>query len=811
MIIALWIVLFLLLITIFAYNRASLSVFSIAVAIFLVLLSLFNHQHLGFLSACWLMFILVFGSLNVSFIRRQFLTRPVLAVYRRIMPRMSDTERQALSAGDVGWTSELFSGMPNWELFASYKAPDLPEEEIAFLNGPVEKLCSMIDSWKISRSMLIPDEIWDLLKQEKFFGMIIPKCYGGLEFSAMGHSSVIVKVASMSAAVASVVSVPNSLGPAELLLRYGTEEQKNYYLPRLATGEEIPCFALTSPVAGSDAASIQDHGVVCKATIDGKEQLAIRLNWNKRYITLCPVATILGLAFKLYDPDHLLGDKDAIGITCALIPVSTPGVVTGHRHYPLDSAFPNGPTQGNDVLIPVDWVIGGRQQAGRGWLMLMECLAAGRGISLPSMAIGGAKRIALATGAYTRYRRQFNTAIGNFEGVSAALSRVVAKTYAAVMMRHFMMSALDDGRNPVVASAIIKSNATQLAREVIIDAMDIHGGKGICMGPNNYMAQYYIESPISITVEGANILTRSMIIFGQGVIRCHPFTLKEMLAAANTDTNKGLLDFDKAFFGHVGFFISNIVRSFLLGLSNSHLARHKSSPLRRYYKQVSRFSAILGCVSDTLMLVLGAKLKFKERLSARLADILSYLYLVTTAIKFYEASITSDQQDEIAVVQWVCEEYLYRTQQQLHVLLSNLPVPVVGGLLKLVTLPLGRRLRPPSDTLSSKVAEFAEKPGAVRQRLAEYIYITPTENNPVGAMHENLQVILDAEPILARLSKAEYHHKIQGTTWPELIKSAKENSIISAEEYEQLIAVNDIRMQFVNVDDFPFNDIVREW
>ncbi|NNE63992.1 MAG: acyl-CoA dehydrogenase, partial [Gammaproteobacteria bacterium] len=511
----------------------------------------------------WLLFLVPVVLFGFKEIRMQYFSAPLLARIKKVLPPMSETERDAIEAGTVWWESELFRGAPDWSRLRSYQKPRLTEEEQAFVDGPVEKLCEMIDDWDITHNLMdLPESIWQFLKDNRFFGMIIPKEYGGLEFSAYGHSAVVTKISARSISVGVTVMVPNSLGPAELLMHYGTKSQKDYYLPRLASGEEIPCFALTGPSAGSDAGAIPDSGIICKGEFEGKEVLGLRLNWEKRYITLGPVATVLGLAFKAYDPEGLLGGEEELGITCALIPTSTKGITIGNRHFPMNSAFQNGPNTGEDVFIPMNYIIGGQDNIGKGWRMLVESLSAGRGISLPAVGVAAGKGCSRTTGAYARIRHQFNTSIGKFEGVEEALARIGGMSYMMDAGRLLTLSALDSGEKPSVVTAILKYYNTEHMRQVINDAMDIHGGRGVCMGPSNYIARSYQSIPVGITVEGANILTRSMIIFGQGAIRCHPYLVKEMESAAMIDQSAGERAFDRALSGHMGYFISNLCRAF---------------------------------------------------------------------------------------------------------------------------------------------------------------------------------------------------------------------------------------------------------
>ncbi len=569
--------------------------------------------------------------LGVRPIRRAVVTKPLFGLFKRVLPQMSQTEREALDAGSIWWDADLFSGRPDWKKLLAYPAPRLTAEEQAFFDGPVEKLCALLDEWDINHERMdLSPEAWKYIRDNGFLGIIIPKSYGGLGFSAFAHSEIVTKISTRSGAAAVTVMVPNSLGPAELLIHYGTDEQKNHYLPRLAKGQEIPCFALTNPEAGSDAASIPDFGIVCKGLHEGREVLGIRLTWEKRYITLAPVATLLGLAFKLHDPDRLLGGEEDIGITLALVPTAHAGVNTGRRHNPLGCAFMNGPTTGKDVFIPIDWVIGGAAQVGTGWRMLMECLAAGRSISLPSMAMAAGKLGTRTTGAYARIRSQFKTPIGRFEGIEEPLARIGGSTYLMDGMRRMTMAALDMGEKPSVISAISKYHMTERMRSIINDAMDVHGGKGICMGPNNYLGRAYQTVPIAITVEGANILTRSLIIFGQGAIRCHPWVLKEMRAAGDDD----LAAFDLALWGHVWFTVSNGARALWLGLTGGKGIAVPGSPeTRRYLQILTRFSSAFALLADMSMFVIGGSLKRKEMLSARLGDILSHLYMMSATVK----------------------------------------------------------------------------------------------------------------------------------------------------------------------------------
>ena len=669
----------------------------------------------------------------IDSIRMSLFTRPALDTFRKIMPGMSATERDAIEAGTVWWDAELFSGKPNWKRLFEVPPPHLTAEEKAFMDNEVEQLCAMVSDWDTTvKDQDLPPEAWQFIKDKGFLGMIIPRQYGGKQFSAYMHSQVIMKLSSRSSAAAISVMVPNSLGPAELLLHYGTEAQKNHYLPRLAQGQEIPCFALTSPYAGSDAAAIPDVGVVCKGMHEGKETLGFRVTWNKRYITLAPVATVLGLAFRVRDPDGLLGDNAEPGITCALIPTDHPGVVTGRRHWPVNAVFQNGPTSGKDVFIPMDWVIGGLPQVGKGWRMLMECLAAGRAISLPSSNVGFSKLAVRGTSAYTAMRRQFKIEIGKFEGVQEALARMGGHLYMIDATRRLSATAVDAGEKPSVISAISKYHVTERGRIIVNDGMDVIGGKGICMGPGNFLARVYQQIPIAITVEGANILTRCLIIFGQGAIRCHPYVLKELAVAGDDNHERAVQEFDKLLFSHLSFVAANKARAFVGGISCGWLlpsTSHAAKQTRRYYRSVVHLSSAFAFLTDVSMAVLGGSLKFRERISGRLGDVLSQLYLISATLKRYEDE--GRQEEDLPYVEWSVQDALHRAQEAIFEVLQNFPNPWIAFGLRLATFPLGRIYKKPSDALGTLVAKAMQTPGASRQRLISDVY-HPQGDDPLA-------------------------------------------------------------------------------
>ena len=785
-----------------AYRRATLRSFTLFTALLLLAGTVWGDVG----ATSWLVFALVAGVLNLLPLRASLLSAPMFRIYKDIMPQMSTTEREAIEAGTTWWDAELFSGKPNWQTLHNYPKPQLSLEEQAFIDGPVDEVCRMTNDWQVTHELAdLSPEVWAYLKKHKFFAMIIEKQYGGLAFSAYAQSRVLQKLCGTSAVLASTVGVPNSLGPGELLQHYGTPEQKDYYLPRLAAGEEIPCFALTGPEAGSDAGAIPDLGVVCRGDWQGEQVLGMRLNWNKRYITLAPIATVLGLAFKLQDPDGLLGDTPHLGITCALIPTSLPGITIGRRHFPLNVPFQNGPTQGKDVFVPLSFIIGGPEMAGQGWRMLTECLSVGRGITLPSTGTAGTRLSALASGAYSRIRRQFRIPIGKMEGIEEPLARLGGNAYLSDAASMLTVTGIDLGEKPSVISAIVKYHLTHRSQRCLIDAMDIHGGKGICLGPNNYLARGYQGAPIAITVEGANILTRSMIIYGQGAIRCHPYVLKEMLSVQEPDAQKALAQFDAAVFSHIGFAISNKVRSFWLGLTN---ARFSSTPVSDstapYYRQMNRLSANLSFLSDVAMATLGGELKRKERLSARLGDVLSQLYLVSATLKRFNDE--GRPKALLPLVHWACQDGLYQAQTALVELLDNFPSPVIGTLLKMIIMPWGAPLMPPSDRLDHKVARALQTSGPARNALAQGLYLTVEEGNPLGMLEQAFIDVQQAEPIFNKIVDVLGRRPFTGLGL--LGAEALSAEIITQEEAELLARAEVSRLRTINVDDFAPIDLV---
>ena len=740
-------------------------------------------------------------------LRKPLVTAPLLKFFRKVLPPLSQTERIALETGSVGFEGELFTGDPDWQTLLNYPKPQLTAEEQAFLDGPVEELCRMTNEWEITHVHAdLPPELWDYIKKNKFFGMIIPKQFGGLGFSALAHHKVIQKLASVSSVVSSTVGVPNSLGPGELLNHYGTQEQKDYYLPRLAIGEEVPCFGLTGPFAGSDATSIPDFGIVCKGEWNGANVLGLKLTFDKRYITLAPVATLIGLAFRMYDPDGLIGDTKDIGITLALLPRETPGVEIGRRHFPLNSPFQNGPIHGKEVFIPLSQLIGGVDKAGLGWNMLNECLAVGRSITLPSTASGGAKAGAVVTGAYARIRKQFGLSVGRFEGVEEALARIGGKAYAISALSQATAAAVDRGDVPSVPSAIAKYHCTTMGREVVTDVMDVIGGKGIILGPRNFAGRAWQASPIAITVEGANIMTRSLLIFGQGVILCHPWVMKEMKAAQNPDFNAGVDEFDRNLFGHIGFAISNAVRSFWFGLTGAKIGSAPGDDYtRRYFRKLDRYSANLALLSDVSLLLLGGKLKFKESLSGRLGDVLSHIYMTSAMLKRYhdEGAPVADQ----PLLAWAFHDSVHKIELALSGALRNFPIRPVGWLLWALVFPWGRRAEAPSDRLGHRVAALLMAPNEARDRLASGVFMTPCENNPGGRINSYLAKAILAEPVERKFLKALKNSDIEALDFASQLDEGVREGWISAEERKQLEELREITLETITVDDFDTHEL----
>ncbi|MGF1875874.1 acyl-CoA dehydrogenase [Photobacterium frigidiphilum] len=736
-------------------------------------------------------------------LRQRYISDPAFKMFKKVLPPLSDTEREAMEAGSVWWDGELFSGSPNWNTLLTYPKPKLTDEEQTFIDTKLETLLEMLNDYEIvQEDKDLSPEVWAYLRKEKFFSLIISKEYGGLNFSSLANSTIVTKIATRSLSAAVTVMVPNSLGPGELLSHYGTQEQKDYWLPRLAHGEEVPCFALTGPEAGSDAGGIPDMGIVCYGEHQGKEVLGIKVSWNKRYITLSPVATVLGLAFKLQDPDGLIGDKTDIGITCALIPADHQGVEIGERHDPLNMAFMNGPTRGQDVFIPMDWVIGGQEYVGRGWRMLVECLSAGRGISLPALGAAIGHLTARTTGAYSYVRKQFGMSIGNFEGVAQAMGRIGGYTYMLEASRTLTTTSLDQGETPGIVTAIAKYHMTEMARTILNDSMDIHAGRAIQLGPMNYLGHHYFGIPVAITVEGANILTRNLMIFGQGATRCHPFVLKEMESAANPDAKQGAKEFDSLLSKHISFAVGNVAKSVLNAFTGS---RFNSAPVSGetavYYRHLSRMSKALAVAADFAMLSLGGELKRRELVSARLGDVLSHLYLASATLKRFEDE--GRQQQDLPMVHYALQHCLHQCGVAFHEVLNNFPRKGVGRTLRTILFPLGIRYDAPSDEVTVQIAKLLMTPGAHRERLTSLCYVGDKESDPVAIMERAfvaMYSVKDIERKLVQATKAgEIPRKISLT---EKLQIALGAGIVTEVEVEKMHNADQLRQQAIQVDNF---------
>lgn len=801
----LWALALLAVVWVLSFVQARMPVWIIGLGLWLAAGWLLLDQDAGLVIGIGVVLAPVLVILTLRPLRRGLLSGGAMKLFSKIMPRMSATESAAVEAGGVWWDAELFSGRPDWSRLMTLPQAQLSVEEQAFLDHETQHLCDIANDWaSTSVWQDLPPDAWTYAKEKGFLGMIIPKAYGGLGFSALGHSAVIQKLSTRCSAASVSVMVPNSLGPAELLLHYGTEDQKNHYLPRLARGEDIPCFALTNPYAGSDAASITDTGIVCKQMWQGRETLGFRITWRKRYITLAPIATVVGLAFKAVDPDGLMGLEEELGITCVLIPRDHPGVRIGRRHWPVNAVFQNGPIEGDDVFVPMDMVIGGAEQVGNGWRMLMECLSAGRAISLPSANVGMAKLATGMTGAYVAIRRQFNTPIGNFEGVQEALARMAGHTYATDAVRLVSMAALDQGEKPSVLSAIAKYHVTERARIVVNDAMDVLGGKGVCMGPGNFMARAYQQIPVAITVEGANIMTRTLIIYGQGAIRCHPYVLTLMQSATAGD----LKTFDKALFDFAGFVLRNMARAATFSLTGGLFTRIPSGvepQLKPYYRKAVRVSTLLALASDVSMATVGGALKRKGALTGRLGDILSQLFILTATLKRFEDE--GRPREDLPFVHWAAQDALMRADEAWRGVVANHPNRLAAGFLKLVGSPFGLGIRPPDDDGAAKVAALIQTHGPARERLCLGAWRTSMEVDPIAATLEAFDLYPQVAKIELRLRSAIRTGAVpripQNLTLAEnWAKRAQAAGLISDEEVAAVTRFADLAHQAIQVDDF---------
>ncbi len=768
-----------------------------------------------FMGTGWLSLLLFIGAgatalCGLPGIRQQWLTPRAFKMFRQVAPKVSETEKQALDAGTVGWDGELFTGRPDWQKLLRNRDTGLTEEEQAFIDNQCSVACSMCNAWDIAFDRAdLPKDVWDYLKKERFFGMIIPKEYGGLGLSARAQSAVLQKL-SVNESLMVSVGVPNSLGPGELLLKYGTEEQKNHYLPRLADGREIPCFGLTGPRAGSDATSLPDTGIICKGKFNGEEVVGLRLNFEKRWITLAPIATVVGLAFRMFDPDGLLGDKKDLGITCALIPRDTEGMEIGRRHCPIGSPFMNGPIKGKDVFVPLDYIIGGPEMAGQGWRMLVECLSVGRCITLPSGASGTGRYATGLAGGFTRIRRQFNTPVADMEGVQEPLARISSLAYIAQSAVMQTANMIDNGEKPSVPSAILKSQLTEMQRQILTDAMDVHGGKTVTLGPRNYLGISYAGSAVSITVEGANIMTRSLMIFGQGAIRCHPYVLEELAAKDNDDQDA----FDRAFFGHAGLVFGNAARAFTQALGLGRGDTPFDNAAAPYAQAVNRFSAAFGLCSDAAMTTLGSQLKLRELLSARLGDVLSNLYLTSMVLKQWHEGQAVE--GERALMEYSCQFLLHRAEQALDELLDNLPNRLVARVLRVITMPLGRRWSAPSDKLTQSIARAISTDTPLRAKLTSNTWSEKEAKgqqfNPLAQYNRLLADFPRAEKLYKTLEKAHAKGElpVEALHPEQKVEAGLEAGLISEEDAAFMREYEADVLEMLSVDDFPFESLAHD-
>lgn len=740
---------------------------------------------------------------SLATMRKRYLSDPAFKLFKKVLPPLSNTEKEAMEAGSVWWDGELFSGDPQWQTLLNYPKPSLSDEEQRFIETKLQTLLSMLNDFNIVQQQKdLPEEVWQFLRREKFFALIISKQYGGLDFSAHANSTIVAQIATRSLSAAVCVMVPNSLGPGELLTHYGTQQQKEYWLPRLAKGDDIPCFALTGPEAGSDAGGIPDEGVVCYGEYNGEHVLGLNLTWNKRYITLAPVATVLGLAFKMKDPQGLLGDKVDLGITCALIPTDHVGVEIGERHDPLNMAFMNGPTRGHNVFIPLDWIIGGQDYAGKGWRMLVECLSAGRGISLPALGTAIGHLAAKTTGAYAVVRKQFGMPIGNFEGVAQALGRIGGFTYMLEAARTLTTTALDTGQTPGIVTAIAKYHMTEMSRTVLNDAMDVHAGRGIQLGPMNYLGHHYFGMPVAITVEGANILTRNLMIFGQGATRCHPYVLDEMAAAANPNESQGANDFDKLLMQHISFAAGNIAKSLLNAVSGSCFNRIPvGGETCDYYRHLARVSKALAVCADVSMLSLGGELKRRELLSARLGDVLSHLYLASATLKRFEDD--GRQQQDLPMVHYALQYCLYQCGVAFEGVFSNFPRKGVGRTLRLLTFPLGIHYFAPKDEVSLSIAALLMSPGVARERLTHLCYVGNKDDDPVAIMERAFIALHEVKPLERKLMQATRNGEIpRKASLIKTLQLALDAGVITEDERKKIENAEQLRQKAIQVDHF---------
>lgn len=793
------VVLYLILLFALLYHGVSLASGSLLMVLGAAVLALFEGGMVWF----FLLTVAVVALLNVASLRRRFLTAPVYRMLRQAMPPMSSTEREALEAGSTWWEKDLFSGAPDWSVYNRIDLPALTEAEQSYLDNEVEGLCQLVDDWDVNQRQDLSPETWDYLRKHGFFGLIIPEEYGGRHFSPYAQSRIMGKIASRSIAAAVTAMVPNSLGPGELLVKYGTEEQKQRWLPGLADGTELPCFGLTGPEVGSDAGAIPDLGVVCMGPFEGEEVLGLKLRFSKRWITLAPVATVVGLAFQLRDPDGLLGDSTTVdyGITCALLPADHPGVEIGARHDP-GSPFMNGPIKGEDVFIPIDWIIGGPEMAGRGWRMLIECLGAGRGVSLPSLATASGEMCYLNVGAYARIRRQFGMEVGKFEGVQEATAEIAAGAYMLEAMRQLVTRGLQDGA-PGVLTAMAKYHATERMRELVNHGMDVVSGRAIQQGPRNFLAANYHALPVAITVEGANILTRSLMIFGQGAMRCHAYLFDEMQTLEYSDEESGMDAFEPLFQQHLGQIGRNIARLVWFAISASRLSAAPAQARdfsARWYQRINQLSAALATCADVSLGVLGGDLKRREMLSARLGDVHSELFIACSILKYHDS--TAGSKEATAHAEYAVRRSLHRAQRALEAFCRNFTVPWLGRLLQVVCLPWGSAIAPPSDAQARRLGHLIMQPNPVRRALEDFVYVSDDPDDAVGRLQTTYSLLLKVEEPWQAFARARDKGELKAGSLQESLQEAADKGIIETADIDALAEYDRRRYDCVLTDNF---------
>jgi acyl-CoA dehydrogenase len=716
------------------------------------------------------------------------------------IPKLSKTEEEALNAGDTWLEEDIFRGTPNWSRLASVSTV-LTEEEQAFLDHETEILCSMLDEWQITQARDLPDNVWAYLKENGFFGLVIEKKYGGKGFSARAHSDIVVKIASRSGVAAVTVMVPNSLGPGELLQHYGTDEQKNHFLPRLAKGIDIPCFALTEPDAGSDATSIKSEAVVMNKKMDGKTVLGLMLTLNKRWITLSPIATLIGLAVKLKDPDGLLNGVGMEGITCLLIPRDSENLQIGNRHLPADQPFMNGTIRGEDIFVPITSIIGGQENAGRGWQMLVECLSIGRSISLPALGAASSSVSYVTTGAFARIRRQFNVEIAQFEGIEEKLAEIAGLAYLTNSTRLLTVAAVNEHKKPSVASAIAKYFNTEFGRIVLNDAMDVHAGRAVVVGPRNYLSNHYQGIPISITVEGANIMSRNLLIFGQGSMACHPFVRKEFYAVAKEDKAA----FRELIWQHITYFLHNFSKTVCTAWTGGRFISAPASPLKREYQRLARMSYAFAWLADLSLIYLGGDLKRKERLSARLADGMAYLYMAMAALRNCQQH--QEHADQQVHATWAVSYCFYHAQKSLIEFCNNFPVRSIGFVIRMLAFPWGQSMRYPSDKLDHKLSRLMTENNDYRASIIKSMYLSGDASQPIDKMEHALQLILKHADLYKKVSDLKRY------TFANLKEKLAEKVLsgsITQQEMDTLVAMERARWDAMQVDEFTYESMKKK-